>query len=174
MDRRTGLTVVGPKTLQIESYTHSNADGQPDEESVWLLSRSSKTKLKTPALVEGNPFALDSFAIGANADFIFGVRKVDSGESDMFLWVRQKDKSYKLLPETVNQWIVRRTKASHRGGPITFVRLVRWFDNGNGVALAYTTGGRGNPWYSREIDLVRGKFAPARAIAESKFPSTLI
>ena len=169
MRRQTELQVVGPRALRIESYYSENTEGQATAESVWLLSGSRKVALETPALVADLPFTLDRFAIAPNADFIFGSRKVVAGESEMFLWVRQKDKSYKLLPETVNQWIVRRTKSTHKGKEITFVRLVRWLNGGNGVALSSLYfDGRKNLWHMREIDLVRGKFGPERAISESK------
>ena len=172
MERQSDLTVTGAKHLKIESYL-ARRNGSPDwlltDEAVWLISPTAKRALSTPALIKDNPFPLDRFAISPNEDFIFGARKLCAGDSDMFLWVRQKDKSYKLLPETVNTWIVRRRGAQHKGGAINFIHLVRWLDGGNGVALAgtYRTG-KHNYWHLQEIDLVRGKFPPDRVIGQQK------
>ena len=158
-ERSSPPKVFGPRGYRIES----------DGDSFRLTTPGGRYSLDAPALNADNPFEIERVAIAPNADFIFGSRKVVAGESEMFLWVRQKNKSYKLLPETVNHWIVRRTKNSHRGGDITFVRLVRWLNDGNGVALASLyDDGRRNLWHVREIDLVRGRFGPERVVSENK------
>ena len=77
----------------------------------------------------------------------------------MFLWVRQRDGSYKLHDESVGKWIVRRNSTPPRMREINFLRVLEWRNGGNGVVLACDfTGDRRSPWHRLEIDLVRGKF----------------
>ena len=159
---RSEVEYHGPKSLRIESYVL----GDRQEESVWLVSSRRKQRLSTPRLVKDNPFTLDRFAVGTNQDFIFGARKVASGESDMFLWVRHGSE-YKLLPETVNHWIVRRHGKPRGRNEITFVRLLEWRSGGNVVALACNfDDDRRGPWQHVEIDLVRGRFSPYKTLPE--------
>ena len=154
---RNEIEYHGPKGIRIESYVK----GDREAEAVWLLSPLRKQKLDTPELIQDNPFCIDRFAVSPNQDFIFGGRKVVLGDSNMFLWVRQKDGSYKRLPETVNQWILRRHGKPKGRRDMNFVRLLEWRSGGNVVVLACNfDGDRKGPWQRIEIDLVRGKFSP--------------
>jgi hypothetical protein len=90
------------------------------------------------------------------------------GESDLFLWVRQKDGSYKRLGETVNHWIVRRHGLPKKRQALNFLRLLEWRAGGNIVVLACNfDGDRKAPWQRIEIDLVRGKFSPYTSLPEN-------
>ncbi|MGC4045607.1 MAG: hypothetical protein QM758_17590 [Armatimonas sp.] len=170
MERDRDIKVVGPKHLKIESYIRGNT-----KQAIWLISPTKKLSLAVTPPNLDNPFPIDRFAISPNEDFIFGGRKVATGECDMFLWVRQRDRTYKLLPETVNHWVVRRQGKRHQGGEIMFVSVSRWTAGGNGVVLATLyENGKHNLWHIQEIDLVRGRFAPDRAVAESKLGGFLI
>jgi hypothetical protein len=158
-----------PKSLRIESYTQWGADN-PDtgiralvREVVFLITPSRKIPLETPPPNEGNPFGVVSFAVSPNQGFIFAIRKVVSGTSEMFLWVRQKNGTYTRHRETVGEWIVRRNRTplpASRAQSINFIRLLEWKNSGNTVVLACDfTGDRKSPWHRVEIDLVRGKFS---------------
>ena len=80
----------------------------------------------------------------------------------MFLWVRQKNGEYKLMPETLNKWIVRKHGKPRPPFPIHFVRLIEWRKGGDGVLLACASGEErsNSQWHRVEIDLVHGKFSP--------------
>lgn len=157
--QREEIEYHGPKTHQIECFVRRAGGGELKEDSLWLLTPQRRVYLATPVLIADNPFALSRVALAPNLDFILGARKVSSGESDLFLWVRQKDGAYKLLPESVAQWIKRRRGYPKGREELNFIRLIEWRAGGNGVILACQFDfDKRAPWQRLEIDLVRGKF----------------
>lgn len=166
LDREADVSVSAPRGVRVESYSRPGDSG-PTGQAIWLLTPRGRFYLEPPPLFAENPFMLDRFAVAPNLDFVFGSRKVATGENQLFLWVRQKNGSYKRLPETMNDWIVRRGKATR--GPIDLVGVVKWLDNGSGVTFGALYRDRGhNYWHTQEVDLVHGKFAPPRIVSQSK------
>jgi hypothetical protein len=167
---RLEVQYVGSRQLRIELYgrfdTKETEIGLLPlvEESIWLISRERKVHLEARKLDPESNFYVDRLAVAPNQDFIFGARKVCSGTSEMYMWVRQKNGTYKLHRETVNAWVARRTS---RTPELNFVRLLEWKKGGNTVVLACDfTRDRKSPWHRVEIDLVQGKFSRYTKLGE--------